>query len=89
MRPSLIGDDNINIDFREARFEALTVVMFQIEVFWDVMPCTVVVVYHRFRDHCYHIHNTRNNPEDLDLISEKLGVMVRTEFRWFRMASNS
>jgi hypothetical protein len=30
-------------------FEALAVVMFQVEVFWVVTPCSVVVGYQRFR----------------------------------------
>jgi len=36
-----------------ASFEALTVVMFQVEVFWFVMLCTVVVGYQPFRGPCY------------------------------------
>jgi len=33
-------------------FEAFTAVMFQVEVFWVVTPCNVVVGYQRFRDPC-------------------------------------
>jgi hypothetical protein len=29
-----------------ANFEAFTAVMFQVEIFWVVMPCSVVVIYH-------------------------------------------
>jgi len=32
-----------------ARFETSSVVMFQVEVFWVVTPCSVVVGYQRFR----------------------------------------
>jgi hypothetical protein len=31
---------------------ALTVVMFQVEVFWVVIPCSVMVGYQRFRGPC-------------------------------------
>jgi len=33
-------------------FEALTVVMLQVKVFWVVMPCNVLVGYQRFRGPC-------------------------------------
>jgi len=33
-------------------FEAFTAVMFQVEVFWVVTPCNVVVGYQRFRGPC-------------------------------------
>jgi len=33
---------------KNARFEALTAVMFQIEVFWVVTPCSDVVGYRHF-----------------------------------------
>jgi hypothetical protein len=35
-----------------ANFEAFTAVMFQVEVFWVVTPCGVVVGYRRFRGPC-------------------------------------
>jgi hypothetical protein len=35
-----------------ASFEAFTAVMFQVEIFWGVMPCSVVVGYQRFRGPC-------------------------------------
>jgi hypothetical protein len=35
-----------------ASFEASTEVMFQVEVFWVVTPCSVVVGYQRFRGPC-------------------------------------
>jgi hypothetical protein len=51
----------------DLNFEAYRAVMFQVEVFWVVTPCSVVVGFRRFRGPC---HNTtrRHNPEDLDLI---------------------
>jgi hypothetical protein len=39
------------IGFR-ASFETSTAVIFQVEVFWDVKPCCVVVGYQRFRAPC-------------------------------------
>jgi hypothetical protein len=33
-------------------FEAFTVMMFQVEVYWVVTPCSVVVGYQRFRGPC-------------------------------------
>jgi len=33
-------------------FEAFTAVMFQAEVFWVVMPCSIVVGYQRFGGPC-------------------------------------
>jgi hypothetical protein len=46
-------------------FQAFKEAMFEVEVFWIVTPCSVVVGYRRFGD----IHNTtrRHSPEDLDL----------------------
>jgi hypothetical protein len=39
------------------RFEVLTAVKIQVEVFWFVMPCIVVIGYQRFRSPCYvHLH---------------------------------
>jgi hypothetical protein len=40
-------------------------VMFQVEVFWFVTPCSVVVGYQRFRGPCC-LHLQGHNPEDLD-----------------------
>jgi hypothetical protein len=38
-------------------FEAFTSVIFQVVVFWVVMPCSVVVEYHHFRvPCCLHLH---------------------------------
>jgi len=43
--------------FRLAGFEALTVVMFQVEIFWVVTPCSVVG-YLCFRGSCcLHLQN--------------------------------
>jgi len=56
-------------------FEAITAVMFQVEVFRVLTPCSVVVGYRRFRrPRCLHLHNTarRHNPEGLDLKCEML-----------------
>jgi hypothetical protein len=36
----------------DARFEAFTAVIFQLEVFWVVTPCSVVVGYQRFGGPC-------------------------------------
>jgi hypothetical protein len=36
----------------DASFEAFTAVMFQVEVFWVMMPCSVVVGYQRFEGPC-------------------------------------
>jgi hypothetical protein len=65
------------------RFEVLTVVEIQIEVFWVVTQCSAVVGYQRFRGPwcpifrdaakssetlaSYHNTTLRHNPEDLDL----------------------
>jgi len=62
-------------------FEAFTAVTFQVEVFWVVTPCSVVVGYQHFGGQCYTLkmataltsetlmsyHNTRrrHSPEDL------------------------
>jgi hypothetical protein len=35
-----------------ASFEVFTAVMFQVKVFWVMMPCSVVVGYHHFRGPC-------------------------------------
>jgi hypothetical protein len=35
------------------RFEVFTAVMFQVEVFWVVTPCSVAVGYRHFIDPCY------------------------------------
>jgi len=44
-------------------FEAFTAVMFQVEVFWVVTQCSVMVGYQPFRGPCcLHLQ-----PEDLDL----------------------
>jgi hypothetical protein len=56
-----------------ARVEAFTTIMFQVEVFWIVTPCGVVVGYLR-RDTacisetliCYHNTIWRHNPKGLD-----------------------
>jgi hypothetical protein len=34
------------------RFESFTAAMFEIEVFWVVMPCSVALGYRRFRGPC-------------------------------------
>jgi hypothetical protein len=40
----------------DASFEAFTGVMFQVEVFWVVTPCSVVVGYQNFRSPwCLHL----------------------------------
>jgi hypothetical protein len=40
-----------------ARFEVLTAVNIQVEVFWVVMPCSVVVGHQRFGGMCcLHLH---------------------------------
>jgi hypothetical protein len=36
-----------------ASLEAFTSVMFQVEVFWYVLPCSIMVVYQRFRGPCF------------------------------------
>jgi len=41
----------------DASFETFTAVIFQVEVFWAVAPCSVVVGYQRFRGPCcLHLH---------------------------------
>jgi len=66
---------------RKSNFGTFTTVMFEVEVFWVVPPCSVLVGYRRFRVSYYlHLqyslkrwyptyHNTtrHHNPEDLDL----------------------
>jgi hypothetical protein len=39
--------------FSDESFEVFTAVMFQVEVFWAVTPCNVVVGYQPFRGQCY------------------------------------
>jgi hypothetical protein len=47
-----------------ARFEVFTAVKIQVQVFWVVKPCSVVVGYQRFTGQCcLHLHNS----EDLSL----------------------
>jgi hypothetical protein len=36
-----------------ARYEVFTAVKIQVDVFWVVTPCSVVVGYRRFRGPCY------------------------------------
>jgi hypothetical protein len=47
---------NINLSVSElvmiGGFEAFTAVMFQVDVFWVVKPCSVVVGYQRFGGPC-------------------------------------
>jgi hypothetical protein len=62
----------MRINILRRTHEAFTAVIFEVEVFWVVIPCSVVVGYRRFGDPCYHIgtyHNItrRHNPEDLEL----------------------
>jgi len=45
-RPKKSWSDHLHV---EASFEAFTVLIFQVEVFWFVTLCSVVVGYHRFR----------------------------------------
>jgi len=45
-------------------YEALTVVLFQVEVFWVVTPCSVVVGYQCFRGPC-HLHQQGKDNMDL------------------------
>jgi hypothetical protein len=48
------------------RFEAFTVVKIQVEVFWVVTPCNVMVVYQRVRGPCYlHLHPADGSGIDL------------------------
>jgi hypothetical protein len=42
------GNENLN-----ESFELLTVMKIQIEVFWVVITCSVVVGYHRFGGSCW------------------------------------
>jgi hypothetical protein len=43
------------------------IVILQVEIFWVVVPCIVIVGYHRFRHPCC-LHFTRcHNPEDLEI----------------------
>jgi len=47
---------------QDASFDVFTAVMFQVEVFWVVTKCNIVVGYQRFRGPwCLHIH-----PEDCE-----------------------
>jgi hypothetical protein len=51
-------------------FKVFMVMMFQVEVFWVVIPCSAMVGYHCFRGPCcFHLHSTAwfHNPEDLNL----------------------
>jgi hypothetical protein len=51
------------LQLSNASFKDFAAVMFQVEVFWVVMPRGVVVGYQRFRgSFCFHLH-----PEDLIL----------------------
>jgi hypothetical protein len=42
----------LNLKTVSASLEAFSVVMFQVEVFWGVTQCSVVVGYQRFRGPC-------------------------------------
>jgi hypothetical protein len=46
-------------------FEAYMVVFFQVEVFWVVIPCSVVVGCQSFRGTCYHHHLAVGGSMDL------------------------
>jgi hypothetical protein len=43
----------VRLNLQEASFKALTAVMFQVEIFWVVTPCSAVVGYRRFGGPCY------------------------------------
>jgi len=74
-------------------YEAFTAVIFQVEVFWVVTPCSAVVGYQLFIPKTEaawtstpHYHNTtrRHNPEDLlglEKFTEKSEVKFFTGFR--------
>jgi hypothetical protein len=44
-------------------FEVLTAVSTKMAVFWVVAPCSLVEVYHRFRDLCC-LHHQADRPDD-------------------------
>jgi hypothetical protein len=45
--------EKIVISNHKRELGGFTAVMFQVEVFWFVTPCSVVVGYRRFRGPCY------------------------------------
>jgi hypothetical protein len=50
---------SLPIEIPDASLEAFIAMMFQVEVFWFVTPCSVVVGYQSFRGpRCPHFHNT-------------------------------
>jgi len=54
------------IHYYSAKFEAFMSVKIQVEVFWVVTPCSVVVGYQCIKIHAAY-PTQRHNPKDLDL----------------------
>jgi hypothetical protein len=52
--------------YKHASFEAYTAVIFQVEVFWVVTPCSVVAGYQHFRGPCCH-HLQGDDEGSMDL----------------------
>jgi hypothetical protein len=52
-----------------ASFEVFTAVEIEVQVFWVVAPCSVILGYQHFRGPLISYHNItrRHKPEDLDL----------------------
>jgi hypothetical protein len=71
------------------RFKFFTVVKTQVEVFWVVAPCSVVVIYQRFGGNCcVHLHPTwRHNPDDLDLNCTVFSIKTDTNLKMLKILS--
>jgi len=59
----------VGIQSSRVSFEAYKAVIFQVEVFWVVTPCSVVIGYQRFRGPCIlHLRSHTQNSVIINLI---------------------
>jgi hypothetical protein len=65
----------------DGRFEAFTAVMFLVEVFWVVTPCSVVVGYQRFGGpSCLHLQGNDRTPTTVQFSASQSSGIPTGEF---------